>query len=136
MAAKRGLNTMDDQNRAFPDDAAVDVFVRHAVSNLKAALIWYEQLLGCVPAFFPNDREAVWELAEHRYLYIELLPSEAGHASSLCFVGDLDAIVAAITRRGLQPSIRETLDNGVRKVTFSDPDGNQVHFGGRPAGDA
>ncbi len=126
---------MGDQNRAFPNDAGVDVFVRHAVSDLKAALVWYEQLLGCSPAFFPNDREAVWELAEHRYLYIELLPLEAGHASSLCFVRELNAIVDAITRRGLQPSMRETLENGVRKVTFSDPDGNQVNFGG-PAGDA
>jgi hypothetical protein len=28
----------------------------------------YERLLGSEPAFFPHATEAVWELAEHRFL--------------------------------------------------------------------
>ena len=48
------------------------------MSDYQRALSWYGQLLGSEPAFFPNATEAVWELAEHRYLYIELLPGRAG----------------------------------------------------------
>jgi hypothetical protein len=42
---------------------------------------------------------------------------------------EVDAIVA----RGIEPTKRETYGNGVRKVTFSDPDGNEIGFGGAPA---
>ena len=47
------------------------------MSDYRRALTWYERLLGSEPAFFPNATEAVWELAEHRYLYIEELPERA-----------------------------------------------------------
>ena len=33
----------------------------------------------------------------------------------------------------LEPALRETYDNGVRKVTFRDEDGNEIGFGGVPA---
>jgi catechol 2,3-dioxygenase-like lactoylglutathione lyase family enzyme len=46
---------------------ALDLFAGIPVSDLARALAWYEQLLGFPPAFHPNDNEAVWELAEHRY---------------------------------------------------------------------
>lgn len=94
------------------------------------ALAWYEQLLGSPPAFFPNDTEAVWELAEHRYLYIEHLPERAGHAMHTVFVDDVDARLAQIAARGLKPSELETYPNGVRKATFLDSDGNEIGFGG------
>ena len=29
--------------------------------------------------------------------------------------------------------MRETYENGVRKVTYRDPDGNEIGFGGGPA---
>jgi catechol 2,3-dioxygenase-like lactoylglutathione lyase family enzyme len=67
----------------------VDLFAGLAVSDYQRALTWYERLLGSGPAFFPNATEAVWELAEHRYLYIEELPGRAGHALHTVFVDDL-----------------------------------------------
>jgi hypothetical protein len=123
---------MDEAKRVFPEASTIDVFSRHAIRNYDLALEWYGRLFGCPPAFFPNDREAVWEIAEHRYLYIEILPVDAGHASSLFFVSDLDGVIAQIGRRGIIPSARETLGGGVRKVTFRDPDGNHIAFGGAP----
>jgi hypothetical protein len=48
------------------------------------------------------------------------------------FVDDLDALVAQIADRGVEPSKRETYSNGVRKVTYHDPDGNEIGFGGAP----
>jgi catechol 2,3-dioxygenase-like lactoylglutathione lyase family enzyme len=110
----------------------VDLFAGISVSDYPAALAWYERLLGAPPAFFPNDIEAVWEFAEHRYLYIELRPEHAGHALLTLFVEDFDARIAQITDRGLEPALQEVYENGVRKTTYRDPDGNEIGFGGAP----
>jgi len=112
---------------------AVDLFAGIAVSDFAAALTWYEKLLGTPPAFFPNDVEAVWEIAEHRYVYIEHLPEKAGHAILTLFLDDFDERIAAIAARGLTPAKQETYDNGVRKTTYLDPDGTEIGLGGGPA---
>ena len=83
-----------------------------------------------IPADLPG--EAVWELAEHRYLYIEERTEGTGHALVTIFVDDLDGRVASSAARGVEPELRETNDNGVRKITFRDPDGNRIGFGGAP----
>lgn len=75
----------------------------------------------------------MWELAEHRYLYIVRQPEHAGHATHTLFVADLDTLVARIAERGLEPASRETYANGVSKITYRDPDGNEIGFGGAPA---
>jgi hypothetical protein len=95
-----------------------------------AASEWYERRLGSPPTFLPNDAEAVWELAEHRYAFIELRPEHAGHTRHVLFVDDLDARIAQIAERGLDPSELETQANGVRKAAYCDPDGNEFGFGG------
>ena len=110
----------------------LDLFAGIPVANYAAALKWYQQLLGESPAFFPTDTEAVWELAEHRYLYIVQQPEHSGHAMLTLFVDDLDALVAQIGNRGLDPASRETYSDGVRKITYRDPDGNEIGLGGAP----
>jgi len=94
---------------------------------------WYERLFGAPPSFLPNDTEAVWELAEHRFVFVEQRPEHAGHARHLVFVDDLDARVAQVAERGLIPAEWETYANGVRKAAYRDPDGNELGFGGGPA---
>jgi hypothetical protein len=116
----------------FPD-ANLDLFAGIPVADYAAALEWYERLLGSPPAFIPDETEAVWELGEHRYLYIDVLPEHAGHAAHTLFVNDLDELVAQIAGRGLTPFEQETYSNGVRKITYRDPDGNGISFGGAPA---
>ena len=108
----------------------LDLFAGIPVSNFAAALKWYEQLLGSAPAFFPNETEAVWELAEHRYVYIVQQPEHAGHAAQTVLVEDLDALVQQIAARGLEPVKQETHANNVRKITYRDADGNEISFGG------
>jgi len=46
------------------------------------------------------------------------------------FLDDLDARLAAIAVRGLEPEEIETYSGGVRKAIYRDPDGNEVGFGG------
>ncbi|HET7388229.1 MAG TPA: hypothetical protein VFJ19_16365 [Nocardioidaceae bacterium] len=70
------------------------------MSDYERALSFYQRLLGSEPAFIPNATEAVWELAEHRHLYIEHLPERAGHALHTAFVDDLDERVSGISDRG------------------------------------
>jgi catechol 2,3-dioxygenase-like lactoylglutathione lyase family enzyme len=111
---------------------SLDLFAGIPVTDYVTALKWYERLLGCPPAFFPQDTEAVWELAGHRYLYIVQQPENAGHARLTLFVGDLDELVAEIAARGLNPEKRETYSSGVRKMTYRDADGNEIGFGGAP----
>jgi hypothetical protein len=110
----------------------VYLFAGIAVDGYAAALAWYERLLGSPPSFFPHNTEAVWELAEHRSLYIVQLPEHAGHARHTIIVDDLDGRMAGIAQRGLEPARRETYPNGVRKITYVDPDGNEIGFGGVP----
>lgn len=110
----------------------LDLFAGIPVADYAAALNWYERLLGFPPSFIPDETEAVWELAEHRYVYIVLRPQQAGHAILTLFVSDLDAVVTQIAARGIEPVERETYGNDVRKITYRDANGNEIGFGGAP----
>ncbi|GAA1524759.1 hypothetical protein GCM10009678_02540 [Actinomadura kijaniata] len=111
---------------------ALDLFAGIPVADYAAALEWYERLLGSPPTFVVSDTEAVWELAEHRSVFVEHRPERAGHAMHTVFVDDFDERLARIAERGLHPAERETYSNGVRKATFRDPEGNEIGFGGAP----
>jgi catechol 2,3-dioxygenase-like lactoylglutathione lyase family enzyme len=108
---------------------SLHLFAGLRVRNLQAARPWYERLLG-EPTFFPHTTEAVWTLAEDRSVYVVEHPDEAGNSVVTIFLDDLDAHVAAIAARGLEPDERETYAGGVRKMIYRDPDGNEVGFGG------
>jgi hypothetical protein len=63
---------------------------------------------------------------------VAAVPERAGHAMHTLFVSDFDERVSTIAERGLEPAERETYDNGIRKATFRDPDGNEIGLGGNP----
>jgi hypothetical protein len=65
-------------------------------------------------------------------LYIEERTGGTGHALVTIFLDYLDGQLASSAAHGLEPEQLETYDNGVRKATFRDPDGNQIGFGGAP----
>jgi catechol 2,3-dioxygenase-like lactoylglutathione lyase family enzyme len=110
---------------------SLHLFAGLRVRDLHAARPWYERVLG-EPSFFPNATEAVWTLAEERSIYIVEHADGAGSSVVTLFVDDLDARVAAIAARGLEPDERLTYANGVRKALYRDPDGNELGFGGPP----
>jgi predicted enzyme related to lactoylglutathione lyase len=111
---------------------ALLLFAGIPVSNYSAVLAWYQQLLGDEPAFFPTETEAVWELAEHRYLYIEERVDRTGNAVVTMLVDDLDGVVSQIAARGIEPVKQETYENGVRKIIYNDPEGNEIGYGQSP----
>ena len=108
----------------------LDFFAGIPVTDYAAALPWYERLFGGRPSFLPNDIEAVWEVAEHRYIYVVQDPERAGNALVLSFVDNLDDRVAKIARGGIEPAHIETYDSGATKVIYRDADGNEISFGG------
>jgi catechol 2,3-dioxygenase-like lactoylglutathione lyase family enzyme len=110
----------------------VDLFAGIPVSDYEAARPWYERLLGGEPSFTPHATEAVWELADHRYLYIVEDEVRAGRAIHTVFVDDLDERIAEIASRGLEPDGRESYPGKARKLLFRDADGNEIGFAGSP----
>jgi predicted enzyme related to lactoylglutathione lyase len=112
----------------------IDLFAGIPVSDFSAAVDWYERLFGSPPSFFPNEIEAVWQLAEHQFVFVEQRHEGAGQARHLLFVDDLDTRMERIAERGLTPAQQETYTNGARKVTYRDPDGNEFGFGGAQPG--
>lgn len=114
---------------------SLHLFAGLRVRDFEAAREWYARLLG-EPAFLPHATEAVWTLAEERSVAVEQNAEGAGHGVVTVFVDDLDAQVAEISARGIEPDERLTYSNGVRKALYRDADGNEIGFAGAPAGAA
>jgi len=110
----------------------MDLFAGNRVSDFETAKAWYERLLGSEPSFLPHDTEAVWELAEHRFLYIVEDAAAPGGGLHTIMADDLDARVADIASRGIEPDERETYSGGARKAIYHDADGNEISFGDAP----
>ena len=111
------------------DHMATGIFAGIPVRDYGSALEWYKRSLGAEPAFYPNAVEAVWQLAEDRYVYIIQDPDRAGGAVSMIWVDDPVAEVARISERGLEPDDVEKHDS-VWKYVFHDSDGNETGIGG------
>src|SRR5688500_6400026 len=52
----------------------VELFAGIPVDDYDRAVAWYERQLGSEPSFLPNDTEAVSEVGEHRFVFIEVRP--------------------------------------------------------------
>ncbi|PRX98471.1 VOC family protein [Allonocardiopsis opalescens] len=111
----------------------LDLYAGIYVRDQAAAVPWYTRLLGSEP-YVVSGTEAVWELAEHRSVAVEQDAAHADHSLVTVFVDELDAFVAAASARGVEPAERVAYGNGVRKALYRDPDGNEIGFGGAPAG--
>jgi catechol 2,3-dioxygenase-like lactoylglutathione lyase family enzyme len=112
---------------------ATDLFAGVGVTDFDRAVTWFESLLGEPAAFVATETEFVWTVAEHGWIYVELRPERAGQAMLTVFLEDLDSFVESAAGRGIEPDRRETYGNGVRKMVYLDPDGNEIGFGGGPA---
>lgn len=112
---------------------SIDLFAGLIVNEIDTAVAWYERLLGAEVAFRPDETEAVWQLADHRFLYVKTGQGAPGGGLVTILVDDLDAFLAAASGRGIEPDDREDYGNGVIKSVFHDPDGNEFGVGTVPA---
>lgn len=111
---------------------AVGVFAGIPVSDYASAVGWYEKLLGAEPAFFPNDVEAVWRLADDRYVYIIQASERAGGAVNMIWVDDPVSEAERISAQGVEPVDFEKYGT-TWKYVFHDTDGNETGIGGEVA---
>jgi len=114
------------------DAKGKELFAGIPVSDFDAALDWYRRLFGSDPSFFPNAKEAVWAVGDHRWIYIIVEPERAGGSIQTIMCDDLEPVIAGISNRGLEYNEEEFPAEGVRKVMYHDPDGNQVGIGQLP----
>ena len=111
-----------------------DLFAGIPVSDFRLSLAWYQNLFGCPPRIFPNATEAVWAIGEHRWIYIIVDAKRAGGAIQTIMSADLERVIDDIAARGLLFDGEEIPAEGVRKVMYHDPDGNEIGLGRIPAG--
>jgi catechol 2,3-dioxygenase-like lactoylglutathione lyase family enzyme len=107
-------------------------FTGLAVSDFDAARSWYERLLGRPPDMFPKADEAVWQLTDSALVYVVADQSRAGSGLLTIAVNRLEDHLAELAER-LIATETETLANGLRKASASDPDGNTISFFEVPA---
>jgi catechol 2,3-dioxygenase-like lactoylglutathione lyase family enzyme len=110
--------------------AITEFFAGVAVADFGAMLAWYERLFGKPPDFFPHQREAVWRVIDHAWVYVVADAERAGGALLTILVQDLEDQVAQLVERGLPVGpIEWEIPGSVRKAVISDPEGNRITFG-------
>ena len=110
------------------------LFAGVAVADFASARAWYESFFGRPPDLVPHDNEAAWKIATDGWVYVVRDPERAGNGLVTILVDDLDERLAALTSRGIQSAAVETYSTGVRKVVFTDPEGNSLALGHVPVG--
>lgn len=109
---------------------SLDLYAGIYVRDYATAKVWYDKLLGSAAVWEHLEKQAVWKLAEHRYVAIEEDGARAGCATHAVFVDDFDDVVGSVKMRGLEPAKREWYPNGVRRAVYRDPDGNELSLAG------
>jgi predicted enzyme related to lactoylglutathione lyase len=106
------------------------VFAAVPVTDLDAALGWYERVLGRPADLVPNQNEAAWQLTETGWIYVIGDAARAGNAVLTLLVDDLDDRIAALAARGLMIDGPEwEVPGSVRKAVITDPGGNTIALG-------
>ena len=102
---------LPDEEERFPDGGRY--FRWHRGQRLPAGVELVQRFLGAEPTFYPNDIEAVWELAEDRYVYLIRDLDRAGGAVSMIWVDDPVGEKARIAGQGIEPDDVEKHDGVV-----------------------
>jgi catechol 2,3-dioxygenase-like lactoylglutathione lyase family enzyme len=101
-------------------------FIGVPVTDLAAGQDFFERLLGSPPDVLVKEDEVMWRVAEAAWLYVVVDPPRAGNSLAALSVGDLDATLAELAARGINPTKVEQVGDDARKATFLDPDGNSI----------
>jgi hypothetical protein len=109
-------------------------FTGVAVSDLDTGRDFFQRFFGKPPDVLVNENEVMWRVNESAWLYVVVDSARAGHALAALSVADLDAALAELASRGLQPSKLEEHEGGARKAIFLDPDDNTAALIGIPPG--
>ncbi len=109
------------------DTPFVHLFAGIPTADYDRALPWYERLMGRPPDIVPTAGEAMWTAVGTGSIYLVTDPGRAGGGTVTLAVSDLDALLAELAARGIEPAAVETMAAG-RKATVIDAEGNWIAF--------
>jgi glyoxylase I family protein len=98
------------------------------VSDIDAANTWYEKLFGRPADNNPMPVLVEWQVVPGGWVQVFIDEERAGSGLVNFAVDDLEAHVAEVGQRGLQPGAIEDVNKGVRLATVTDPDGNVIRL--------
>ncbi|MGB3352293.1 MAG: VOC family protein [Mycobacterium sp.] len=99
-----------------------------AVSDLPTSREWYSSLFGRHPDNEPMPTLAEWQVVPGGWVQVFRDPDRAGSSLLNVAVDDLDARIADLRQRGLNPEAVVEANKGVRLSTVTDPDGNLIRL--------
>ena len=98
-----------------------------AVNDLKAAVSWYERVIGRPADSTPMPEVAEWKFARGGWLQVYQLPERAGAGSCTLAVSSINEVIAHLDGLGIDTSERPSSAK-VKTVMIADPDGNHIAF--------
>jgi predicted enzyme related to lactoylglutathione lyase len=125
-AARRNGSTSPVAKRQAAEVTMKVLFVGVPVTDLSAAMGWYERLFGRAADIVPNESEVMWCIAENGWLYVIEDLERAGRTVVAISVSDLDGFVADLATRGISAGPIEAVGDAGRKANVVDSDGNVV----------
>jgi predicted enzyme related to lactoylglutathione lyase len=108
------------------------LFAGVPVAEFGSARAWYESFFGRPPDLVPHENEAAWQVAPAGWVYVVRDPERAGNGLVTILVDDLEERLDQIASRRIESAGVEAYSGGVRKVTFTDPEGNSISLGHVP----
>ena len=98
-----------------------------AVSDVDAALSWYERLLGRPADALPMDGLAEWHYPQSGVIQVVEDADRAGRSLLTLGVDDLKQQLDMLQERGLDPgAMDDTTSDKVMFATVTDPEGNAI----------
>lgn len=104
-----------------------NVLASVAVKDLKAAVNWYESILGRPADSTPMPEVAEWKFERGGWLQVYQLPERAGSGSFTLAVSDLEEEVRKIRALGIDTS-QQSSGEKVKTLMITDLDGNHIAF--------
>jgi catechol 2,3-dioxygenase-like lactoylglutathione lyase family enzyme len=98
------------------------------VSDLQVSSRWYEALFGRPADNKPMPTLAEWQVVPGAWVQVFVDAPRAGSGLLNFAVDDLEAHMAGLRDRGLEPGEITDADKGVRLSAITDPDGNTIRL--------
>ncbi|MEW5809644.1 MAG: VOC family protein [Actinomycetota bacterium] len=96
------------------------------VTDVEASRPWFTALFGRPEDNNPMPSLIEWQVLPGAWLQVFCDARRAGSGLFNLAVDDLDATLAGLRARGLEPGEVVEADKGVRLSTLTDPDGNTI----------
>jgi catechol 2,3-dioxygenase-like lactoylglutathione lyase family enzyme len=96
------------------------------VTDIEAAVSWYERLMGRPADTRPMAGLADWHVTPYGWLQVFESPEHAGSTLLNLVVDDLDKALSDLAGQGITAGEIQSGSRGVRFAAVHDPDGNRV----------